>query len=110
MVPGTSILSDLQYGLVNVELSKLLFGIIFGEFQPWPENALKIVSQRLLSDVKLDTTDFKTITKLCENLHNSASDVAREADEQMNIKLYFTQKSYIKLVATFKHLLMKKHV
>jgi dynein heavy chain len=80
-------------------------------FLPWPEEALISVSEKFLSDFKIDNTKQVKSELIIHmgKVHNMVTEVCGNYFAQMRRHVYVTPKSYLSFIAMYKELYDQKY-
>ncbi|XP_066465573.1 dynein axonemal heavy chain 3 [Tiliqua scincoides] len=77
-------------------------------FQRWPKDALEMVANKFLEDVKLDDEIRKSVVSMCKYFQESVRELSVSYYSVLRRHNYVTPTSYLELILTFKALLNTK--
>ena len=77
-------------------------------FQPWPEEALKVVAEVSIADVELEEKERAAVVSICQHFQSSVRDLSESYVSNVGRYVYVTPTSYLELFKSFKGLLEKK--
>ncbi|XP_027026371.2 dynein axonemal heavy chain 12 [Tachysurus fulvidraco] len=77
-------------------------------FQPWPEEALERVANKLLETVEMSDHERLEVMLICKTFHTSATDLSKTFLSELGRHNYVTPTSYLELIAAFRMLLTQK--
>ena len=77
-------------------------------FQPWPEDALKMVADKFLAPMELTPDDRNNIAFMCQHFHKSVEKLSKKYYAALRRHNYVTPTSYLELLKTFRTLLKIK--
>ncbi|XP_042293782.1 dynein axonemal heavy chain 3 [Sceloporus undulatus] len=77
-------------------------------FQQWPKDALEMVANKFLEDVKLDDEVRKSVVSMCKFFQESVRELSVNYYNTLRRHNYVTPTSYLELILTFKALLNSK--
>lgn len=80
-------------------------------FEPWPEDALKSVAMKFLSNIDALKDEDKlqaSLSDACVFVHKSVEEEAMKFDETLKRKVYITPKSYLDLIKSYEEFLNEK--
>ncbi|NXG35216.1 DYH7 protein, partial [Dromaius novaehollandiae] len=77
-------------------------------FQPWPEDALERVANKLLETLQLTDNERQEVLPMCKYFHTSVLSLSVRFLESLGRHNYVTPTSYLELIAAFQQLLTQK--
>ncbi|XP_077172642.1 dynein axonemal heavy chain 3 [Paroedura picta] len=79
-------------------------------FQTWPKDALEMVANKFLEDVKLEDEVRKSVVSMCKYFQESVRELSVSYYSVLRRHNYVTPTSYLELILTFKALLNSKRL
>ncbi|KAL7754356.1 hypothetical protein RI367_000337 [Sorochytrium milnesiophthora] len=77
-------------------------------FQAWPKEALQAVAATFLRDIELDDSVRPAILEMCQEFHQSTSQLSEKYRSALSRYNYVTPTSYLELLQSYKSLLSSK--
>lgn len=77
-------------------------------YDTWPENALEMVAEKYIKDVKIPDDSKSNVVKIFKNFHLTALEMSDEFLKETGRVTYFTSACYLELIKSFATLIGQK--
>lgn len=79
-------------------------------FDPWPDNALEMITTKFLLNLDLSNEFIEPISSACKYFHKTAKDAIDAYRSESNNSIYISSASFLELVRCFAQLFVKKQI
>ncbi|KAG6554407.1 hypothetical protein Mapa_004324 [Marchantia paleacea] len=77
-------------------------------FSEWPEEALRSVASRFVSEIDIDESLHQHVRDMCMMFHQQSVDLSKLFLQEQQRHFYITPTSYLQLLSTYNHLLTER--